>query len=281
MNHVCMHSRTNDHAQALTIAGSDSGGGAGIQADLKTFIMRDVFGTSVLTATTAQNTQGVWDIHHLPTAHVYAQLVAIRDDFKIGACKIGMLGTSDVIDTVGQFLQNRPFGQVVLDPVMIAKGGQSLLDDNAKNSLRRLIPLTDVITPNLPEAHVLTGLTMVSDDDIIQARHALQEMGGKTVIIKGGHSQNSQSAVCTDWVMDEMGKVWHVQSPRSDNKNTHGTGCTFSACITAELAKGVSVAEAIHTAKGLIDQAISTAPNIGHGHGAVNHWAFWEGKRWE
>ena len=198
MNHVCMHSRTNDHAQALTIAGSDSGGGAGIQADLKTFIMRGVFGTSVLTATTAQNTQGVWDIHHLPTAHVYAQLVAIRDDFKIGACKIGMLGTSDVIDTVGQFLQNRPFGQVVLDPVMIAKGGQSLLDDNAKNSLRRLIPLTDVITPNLPEAHVLTGLTMVSDDDIIQALHTLQEMGAKTVIIKGGHSQNSQSAICTD-----------------------------------------------------------------------------------
>ncbi|MDO5050404.1 MAG: bifunctional hydroxymethylpyrimidine kinase/phosphomethylpyrimidine kinase [Moraxella equi] len=169
MRYVHTHPRTNRPAQALSIAGSDSGGGAGIQADLKTFTIRRVFGTSVLTATTAQNTQGVWDIHHLPTDHIRAQLVAIRDDFEIGACKIGMLGTSDIIDTVGQFLQNRPFGQVVLDPVMIAKGGQSLLDDNATDSLKRLIPLTDIITPNLPEAEVLTGMTIACDDDIRQA----------------------------------------------------------------------------------------------------------------
>ncbi len=277
MNHVHINTHTQRPAQALTIAGSDSGGGAGIQADLKTFTMRQVFGTSVITATTAQNTQGVWDIHHLPTAHIHAQLTAISDDFEIGACKIGMLGTPDIIDTVGRFLQNRPFGQVVLDPVMIAKGGQPLLDDHAKDSLRRLIPLTDVITPNLPEAQVLTGITIVNDDDMTRALYALQDMGAKTVIIKGGHSQNSKSAMCIDWVMDETGKIWQVQSVRTQTKNTHGTGCTFSACITAELAKGVGVADAIKTAKHLISQAISTAPTIGQGHGAVNHWAFWEG----
>lgn len=276
MRHVHTHPRTNRLAQALTIAGSDSGGGAGIQADIKTFAMRQVFGTSVLTATTAQNTQGVQDIHYLPTDHITAQLVAIRDDFEIGACKIGMLGTSDIIDTVGQFLQSRPFEQVVLDPVMIAKGGQVLLDDNAKDGLRQLIPLTDIITPNLPEAEVLTGMTIACDDDIRQALHALQSMGAKTVIIKGGHCQNSQSTMCTDYVLDEAGSIWHVQSERIDSKNTHGTGCTFSACITAELAKGASVVDAIYTAKHLITQAVSTASNIGHGHGAVNHWAFWE-----
>ncbi|UYZ91484.1 hydroxymethylpyrimidine/phosphomethylpyrimidine kinase [Moraxella bovis] len=177
MRYVHTHPRTNRPAQALSIAGSDSGGGAGMQADLKTFAIRCVFGTSVLTATTAQNTQGVWGIHHLPTDHIRAQLVAIRDDFEIGACKIGMLGTSDIIDTVGRFLQNRPFRQVVLDPVMIAKGGHALLDDNATDSLKRLIPLTDIITPNLPEAEVLTGMTIACDDDIRQALYALQGMG--------------------------------------------------------------------------------------------------------
>lgn len=273
---VCVNQLTQLPAQALTIAGSDSGGGAGIQADLKTFTMRGVFGTSVLTATTAQNTQGVWGVHHLPTDHITAQLNAIKEDFGISACKIGMLGTHEIIEVVAEFLQDKPFGKVVLDPVMIAKGGQALLDEGAMASLKNLVQFADIITPNLPEAECLAGFAIHDDKDIIKALHALQQLGAKTVVIKGGHHQNSQSEHCTDWVLDETGVVWQVDSPRIDTKNTHGTGCTFSACITAELAKGESVEQAIKTAKHLLYEAIKTAYPIGSGFGAVNHWAFWQ-----
>lgn len=266
----------NTLPQALTIAGSDSGGGAGIQADLKTFQMRQVFGTSVITATTAQNTQGVWDIYYLPINHITAQLTAVADDFAIKACKIGMLGTSKIIEAVAKFLQNRPFGHVVLDPVMVAKGGQSLLDQGASDALKNLIQFADIITPNLPEAEYLTGLSIIDDKSTIDALYALQALGAKTVVIKGGHSQNSKSEYCTDWILDEMGKIWQVNNLRVCSQNTHGTGCTFSACIAAELAKGKSVEVAIRTAKRLIHQAILTAQTTGSGFGAVNHWAFWE-----
>lgn len=273
---VFVNPATDTLAQALTIAGSDSGGGAGIQADLKTFAMRGVFGINVLTATTAQNTKGVWGVHHLPTEHIHAQLTAIGDDFDITACKIGMLGTSQIINVVAEFLGDKPFGKVVLDPVMIAKGGQALLDEGAMMSLKNLVQFADIITPNLPEAECLAGFSIDEDKDIITALHALQELGAKTVIIKGGHHQHSQSERCTDWVLDERGEIWQVDSPRIDSKNTHGTGCTFSACITAELAKGESVELAIKTAKRLLYEAIKTAKPIGAGFGAVNHWAFWE-----
>ena len=242
--------------QVLTIAGSDSGGGAGIQADLKTFQMQGVFGTSVITAVTAQNTLGVFDIHTIPLPTITAQLQAVKNDFQIASCKIGMLGNAEIIECVADFLADKPFGTLVLDPVMIAKGGAPLLQQQAVSALsQKLLPLADVITPNIPEAEALTGIAIVDDTSIQQAAKALQKQGAKNVIIKGGHSLNSQS-------------------PRFNTPHTHGTGCTFSACLTAELAKGEPLQSAVQTAKDFITAAISHPLNIGQGHGPTNHWAY-------
>jgi len=236
-------------AQALTIAGSDSGGGAGIQADLKTFQMRGVFGTSVITAVTAQNTLGVFDIHAIPLQTIQSQLKAIADDFTISAFKIGMLGTAEIIECIAEALNQYHFGTLVLDPVMIAKGGAPLLQQRAVDSLNKfLLPLADVITPNLPEAKALTGVEVIDDQTAQQAAKILQARGVKTVVIKGGHSAHSQSAVCCDWVFTPDAQ-FTLESPRYATAQTHGTGCTFSACMTAELAKGASVEQAIKTAK--------------------------------
>ncbi|PJG86033.1 bifunctional hydroxymethylpyrimidine kinase/phosphomethylpyrimidine kinase [Conservatibacter flavescens] len=260
--------------QALTIAGSDSGGGAGIQADLKTFQMRRVFGTSAITAITAQNTLGVFDIHSIPLTTIESQLKAIAEDFSISAHKIGMLGTVETIECVANCLRQYDFGMLVLDPVMIAKGGAPLLKNNAIDALRQqLLPLADVITPNLPEAEALTGIVINDQRAVEKAARQLQEWGVKTVVIKGGHSQNSQSAVCSDWVFTPT-EQFTFESPRFPTRHTHGTGCTFSACITAELAKGNSIYDSIQTAKAFISAAISQPLNIGQGHGPTNHWAY-------
>ena len=262
-------------AQALTIAGSDSGGGAGVQADLKTFQMRGVFGTSVITAVTAQNTLGVFDIHTIPLQTIQSQLKAIADDFTISAFKIGMLGTAEIIECVAEALNQYHFGTLVLDPVMIAKGGAPLLQQQAVSALsQKLLPLADVITPNIPETEVLTGIAIVDDTSIQQAAKALQKQGAKNVIIKGGHSLNSQSELCQDWVLLADGRHFTLQSPRFNTPHTHGTGCTFSACLTAELAKGEPLQSAVQTAKDFITAAISHPLNIGHGHGPTNHWAY-------
>ena len=228
-------------AQVLTIAGSDSGGGAGIQADLKTFQMQGVFGTSVITAVTAQNTLGVFDIHPIPLKTIQAQLEAVKNDFHIASAKIGMLGTADIIECVADFLSHRPFGTLVLDPVMIAKGGAPLLQQQAVSAL---------------------------------SKYLLQKQGAKNVIIKGGHSLNSQSQQCQDWILLQNGEHFVLESVRFDTPHTHGTGCTFSACLTAELAKGVLLKNAVKTAKDFITAAISHPLNIGHGHGPTNHWAY-------
>lgn len=262
--------------QALTIAGSDSGGGAGIQADLKTFQMRGVFGTSVITAITAQNTLGVWDIHSVPLATIESQIKAIAEDFQISAFKVGMLGTAEVIECVAEQIKRYDFGKFVLDPVMVAKGGSPLLQQNAIAALReKLLPLAEVITPNIPEAEALTGLTIESDHSLIQAAITLQKMGAKTVIIKGGHRFNSQSAVCEDWIFTPS-EQFRLESPRFHTPHTHGTGCTFSACLTAELAKGRALRESAETAKAFITAAIAHPLNIGSGHGPTNHWAYGE-----
>lgn len=284
----------NNFPIALTIAGSDSGGGAGIQADLKTMQMRKVFGMSVITAVTAQNTLGVTDIHPIPTSTITAQLQAIADDFYDDsfdddnnhqfapkAFKIGMLGNAEIIHCVADSIQKHNFGLCVLDPVMTAKGGSALLEPEAVQTLiTRLIPLADVLTPNIPEAEALTGLKIHDDQDVKKVATALQAMGAKTVIIKGGHDGYGKSEQCTDYVLTPDGD-FTLTAKRFDTPHTHGTGCTFSACITAELAKGNSVKQAIETAKDLITTAISNPiPNqqggtgIGHGHGAVNHWAY-------
>ena len=246
--------------QALTIAGSDSGGGAGIQADLKTFQMRGVFGTSVITAITAQNTLGVFDIHAIPLQTIQSQLKAIADDFTISAFKIGMLGTAEIIECVAEALTQYDFGPLVLDPVMIAKGGAPLLQQSAVDSLVKfLLPQAEVITPNLPEAMALTGIDIVDEQSAQRAAQMLQAQGVKTVVIKGGHNEH-----------------FVLQSPRYPTPHTHGTGCTFSACLTAELAKGADIRSAMQTAKAYIGAAISHPLNIGHGHGPTNHWAYQE-----
>ena len=262
-------------AQTLTIAGSDSGGGAGIQADLKTFQMQGVFGTSVITAVTAQNTLGVFDIHPIPLKTIQAQLEAVKNDFQIASAKIGMLGTADIIECVADFLKNRPFGTLVIDPVMIAKGGAPLLQQQAVSALSKyLLPLADVITPNIPEAEALTGFKISDTASIQQAALDLQKQGAKNVIIKGGHSLNSQSQQCQDWILLQNSEHFVLESPRFDTPHTHGTGCTFSACLTAELAKGTPLKSAVKTAKDFITAAISHPLNIGHGHGPTNHWAY-------
>ncbi|MDC2824870.1 bifunctional hydroxymethylpyrimidine kinase/phosphomethylpyrimidine kinase [Rodentibacter pneumotropicus] len=265
----------NNVPQVLTIAGSDSGGGAGIQADLKTFQMQRVFGTSVVTAVTAQNTQGVLDIHTIPLKMIRSQLQAIKDDFNIASAKIGMLGTTEIIECVAECLKVRPFGNVVLDPVMFAKGGAALLQPQAVSALiDHLLPLADVITPNLPETEALTGVAIYDEISIQKAAKSLQKQGVSNVIIKGGHSLNSQSEQCQDWVFLADGRDFVLERPRFHTPHTHGTGCTFSACLTAELAKGETLQSAVEIAKDFITAAISHPLNIGHGHGPTNHWAY-------
>ena len=265
----------NNYPQALTIAGSDSGGGAGIQADLKTFQERRVFGTSVITAITAQNTRGVHDILNVPLATIRSQLEAVADDFQIRAVKTGMLANAEVMEHVVALLQPAQFGPLVVEPVMIAKGGASLLASSAMDALKtQLIPLATVITPNLPEAQWIVGSPLTTKAEIEEAAKKIQQLGAKNVIIKGGHRLDVSDA--TDFLRLESGDSEWLSKPRVATNRTHGTGCTYSAVITAELAKGKSVSEAVHLAKDFIHQAISTPIDVGHGHGPVNHWAYRE-----
>ncbi|MHC5268382.1 bifunctional hydroxymethylpyrimidine kinase/phosphomethylpyrimidine kinase [Enterococcus sp. LJL98] len=266
----------NEYPQALTIAGSDSGGGAGIQADLKSFQERHVFGTSVLTAVTAQNTLGVHDIFNLPRQTIENQLEAIATDFQIRAVKTGMLANGDVIQFIANQLQTVSFGPLVVDPVMVAKGGANLLEKTALQALKeQLIPLATIITPNLPEAAILVEKELTSKEAIEKAANDIQALGAKNVIIKGGHRLDVPDA--TDFLLLEDGRKFWLTKPRLDTKRTHGTGCTFSAVITAELAKGQDVLSAVQIAKDFIQAAIKTTIAVGHGHGPVNHWAYHKG----
>ena len=257
--------------QVCTIAGSDSGGGAGIQADLKTFQEREVFGTSVVVAVTAQNTYGVHQIAAIPVANVTAQLEAVFSDFHIGAVKTGMLGSQAYIDLVADFLQRHPTVPVVVDPVMVAKGGASLLAAAAVTSLKKLLPLATLVTPNLPEAEALTGFSINDDQTRIQAALVLQNLGAKNVLIKGGHGDEVNARDLL--LLADGQRVW-FEAPRVETRHTHGTGCTLSACITAELGKGASVLAAVTLGKDFITAAISDELGIGGGHGPTNHWAY-------
>lgn len=264
----------NKIAQALSIAGSDSGGGAGIQADLKTFQERGVFGTTAITAITAQNTTGVFDIHAIPLQTVQLQLKAIVDDFNIKAFKVGMLGSPELIKSVATCIKDYNFGYFVLDPVLITKGGVPLLEQNAINAIKNeLIPLCDVITPNLHEAKALTNIDIKDKKSAKEAALILQDIGAKVVVIKAGNTNDNTSTISEDWVFTQD-EEFTLSSPRFDTVQTHGTGCTFSACITAELAKGNSMKESIILAKDYISAAISHPLNIGSGHGPTNHWAY-------
>lgn len=258
--------------KALTIAGSDSGGGAGIQADLKTFQMLNVYGMSVITAVTAQNTLGVSGIYDIPLEGIEKQLDAVFSDLMPDAVKTGMLSQPEVIDLIAtklvQYGGNVP---LVIDPVMIAKGGASLLAENAKSALRdRLLPLASVVTPNVPEAEVLTGMSITTLDEMKEAaRRIVDQFGAKSAVVKGGH----MSGEPTDVLYDGQ-EMYYFTAPRYETRHTHGTGCTFSAAITAELAQGKALGEAVATAKKFITSAIQNELGIGAGHGPTNHWAY-------
>lgn len=267
--------------RVLTIAGSDSGGGAGIQADLKTFAAFGVYGTSCLTAVTAQNTLGVQGVAEIPLDVIRLQLESVLSDLGTHAVKTGMLANAAVIETVADVLQAYRIGPFVVDPVMIAKGGQPLLESSAVETLKMtLLPLATVVTPNLPEAECLCGHSITSVDDCRRAAERLLAMGVGVVVIKGGHAAwempiehpDDRADDVVDFVFDGE-QMTSLRSPRTPGTNTHGTGCTFSAAITASLALGMPLLDAIATAKSFVSDAVAEAAdwNVGHGHGPTDH----------
>jgi hydroxymethylpyrimidine/phosphomethylpyrimidine kinase len=262
-------------AIAVTIAGSDSGGGAGIQADLKTFSALGVYGASVVTALTAQNTQGVTGIHDVPPVFVTAQIDAVFTDLKVDAVKIGMLSQPGVIEAVAAGLDRWKQRNVVLDPVMVATSGDRLISLQAIDVLKRvLIPRALLITPNLPEAAALLGGPIARDEDEMRAQAVrLVEQGARAVLIKGGHSEGAESVD----VLQAPGSFTRLATERIATKNTHGTGCTLSSAIAAGLAKGLDLVAAVREAKAYVSAAIAAADRltIGSGHGPVHHFHVW------
>ena len=255
---------------ALTIAGSDSGGGAGIQADLKTFAAHGVFGTSAITAVTAQNTLGVICWQALPADLVTAQIEAVAGDLGADAVKVGMLGTAAIVEAVAAAIAALELPHVVVDPVMIAKGGDRLLDADAVAALAsELLPQAHVVTPNVPEAEALAGLTIRSVEDMRRAGERILRMGPRVVLVKGGHLDGPDS---TDVACAASG-AFELTRPRVATAHTHGTGCTLSSAIAANLARGLSDREAIEAAREYLDGAIRHAPGLGKGQGPLNH--FW------
>ncbi|MBP0049787.1 bifunctional hydroxymethylpyrimidine kinase/phosphomethylpyrimidine kinase [Marinobacterium sp. AK62] len=263
---------------ALTIAGSDTGGGAGIQADLKAFSALGVFGTSVITALTAQNTREVRAIHDVPAAFIADQLNTLLDDIRVDAVKIGMLSRPETIRTVASVLKRRGLGNIVLDPVMVAKSGDKLLAHDSVDALRReLLPLASLITPNLPEAAVLLDTHEARTPDEMQAQaEQLLALGPQAVLIKGGHLADSASDESADLLMTSDTRLW-LPARRIRTENTHGTGCTLSSAIAAGLAKGLDVSTAVHEAKAYITRAIEAADRlqVGSGHGPTHHFHAW------
>ena len=259
--------------KAMTIAGSDSGGGAGVQADLKTFAALGVYGAPTLTAITAQNTVGVTAVHEIPTDVIRAQIDAVLTDIGADAVKTGMLSSSVIIECVADALEHWGVPALVVDPVMVAKSGDSLLQQEAVGALRsRLLPLASVVTPNIPEAEVLTGMSIGSDADVRNAARAIVGMGAKAVVVKGGHREGAATDVFFD------GSQFHeFTTARIDTVNTHGTGCTFASAVAAGLAKSLPVIDAVGAAKEYVTEAIRHSFPIGQGHGPLSHlWRLWE-----
>ena len=257
-------------ATALTIAGSDSGGGAGIQADIKTFSAFGVYATSVITAVTAQNTRAVIAVHSVPPEIVAAQIKAVLDDIDVRAVKIGMLANAEIVGVVFEALANFK-GHIVLDPVMVAQSGDALLDESAVSAaIQYLVPRADVLTPNLPEAAKLLGHPVANSIEETRSQgRALCALGAAAVLMKGGHAKGD---ICTDILVTPK-NTWHFEAPRIATRNTHGTGCTLSSAIAAELAKGATILDAVSRAHRWLHGAIAAADqlNIGKGHGPVHH----------
>jgi hydroxymethylpyrimidine/phosphomethylpyrimidine kinase len=259
---------------ALTIAGSDSGGGAGIQADLKTFAALGVYGTSAIAAITAQNTMGVTAVETVGADLLIAQIEAVAGDIALHATKTGMLATTALVEAVAATIRELELPLVVVDPVMVAKSGDRLLDEDAVQALRReLLPVAHVVTPNIPEAEVLSGLSIASLDDAREAARRIHGLGPTAVIVKGGHAAGIE---IVDLLFDGTHFV-EFRMPRIETRNTHGTGCTFASAVAAYLALGVTLADAAERAQAYVAGAIRHALPIGHGHGPLDH--FWAYKR--
>jgi hydroxymethylpyrimidine/phosphomethylpyrimidine kinase len=259
---------------AVTIAGSDSSGGAGIEADLKTFSALGVYGAAVIAALTAQNTQGVFAIHDVPADFIAAQINAVFTDLEVGAVKIGMLGTAAAVDVVAAALDRYRPRNVVLDPLMVASSGDQLLAANALGRLRELLARARVVTPNLLEAATLLGALPAHDEDEMRAQaRKLLELGPGAVLIKGGHGGGPESVD----LLVEGDACLRLAAPRVATRNTHGTGCTFASAIAAGLAKGLSLEDAAKEAKSYVSAAIAAADRlgIGTGRGPVHHFHRW------
>ena len=255
---------------ALTIAGSDSGGGAGIQADLKTFHHFGVYGTSALTLITAQNTLGVREVQLLRPELVAKQIEAVAGDFELCAAKTGALGSEELIEAVAASVSEYAIPNLVVDPVMISKHGDRLLAKGAVDALLRLLlPRAALVTPNLHEAAKLLGRPVESEDQMRDAARSVHDLGAAAVLVKGGQLPGEEAVD----ILYDGSEFVRLAAPRIDTPHTHGTGCTYSAAITALLARGETLVDAVRQAKDFISRAIASAPGLGHGHGPVDHWA--------
>lgn len=263
---------------ALTIAGSDSGGGAGIQADLKTFSALGVYGASAITAITAQNTRQVTDVLELPPGLVAAQIDAVVSDIGAQAVKTGMLASAAIIEAVAAKVREHDLAPLVVDPVMVAKSGDRLLREDAIDALRtQLLPLATVVTPNLPEAEVLVGHTIASWEATREAAQEIVALGAQAVVLKGGHREGP----ATDLFYDGE-SFREYTAVRVETTSTHGTGCTFASAITASLAKGSDLRPAVAAAKAYVTRALQSAYPLGHGHGPVHHFfRYWQPKLYD
>ena len=277
MNEYSQHQKTpKEYCKVLTIAGSDSGGGAGIQADLKTFSALGCYGMSVITALTAQNTRGVSGIHAVPPDFAVQQIEAVFSDMGADAVKIGMLYSAELIEAVAAALEKHGARKIVLDPVMVAQSGDKLLQDDAIEAIKsHLIPLADVVTPNIPEAEVLCGRTLEQRSDIESAAETLARHGSRSILIKGGHGDQNES---TDilFLANEKRFV-RLTAERIETTNNHGTGCTLSSAIAAYRARGNGIEAAAQKAKTFMNRAIAAGAGyqLGHGHGPVHHFFQW------
>lgn len=252
--------------KVLTIAGSDSSGGAGIQADLKTMSALGVFGMSVITAITAQNTVGVQDVMESTPKIVESQIKSIFNDIDVNAIKIGMVSNSSIISIIYKLLKKYNAKNIVLDPVMVSKSGYFLLKKEAQDKLKYLISIADLVTPNIPEAEILSGFKISNKDDMISAAFKIEQLGCKNVLVKGGHNQNNANDILL-----HNGKISYFKCNRINTTNTHGTGCTLSSAIASYIAKGYTIKEAVLYSKKYITKAIENSFSIGHGVGPVGH----------
>ncbi len=258
---------------ALTIAGSDSGGGAGIQADLKTFFRFGVYGTSAITAVTAQNTIGVSKWEPVSPELLRAQIDAVATDLRPSAVKSGMVGTAKLIRIVAESLRRHNLLPYVLDPVIVATSGDALIESDGARAIQdELIPLATLVTPNADEAFALTGERVIDESSMRRAAEQLVALGAKAALIKGGHAGASDDSTIVD-ILYADGEFTAFAHPRIKTKNTHGTGCTLSAAITAQLAAGVPLRESVRVAIDYVQAALETAPGLGSGHGPLNHFA--------